>query len=268
MGTLGRATHQKATGHEVTEGAKLASDKVYNQLSSAEKDKFQQLINYANKLPPQANAAGKIAGTFLGPISAGGDIGLNFMKKMLALSPEQIMKCMNHSRPPMPEMSADEKAAMEYGQNFYSYAGCELVSGQYAMDKSYFFNNLLVSERPNACFCSSSKNVGDYDSKNWPIKGVPLYYVSAKGDFNTPPYQQEYHQAHQTEASSINLYKADGDHGLGYSGLVAGQCGAAIDAIFASSPSHFQTGMKDCTQEPSGPAPAAKASPKKTTGKQ
>jgi pimeloyl-ACP methyl ester carboxylesterase len=253
MGTVGRANKQKSEGHEVTQGPKNASDKTFNSLTSEEKKKFKDLVEYLNSFADKPYLPNVLVGTLMGPISGDPAVGADYLKKLLMLSPEDVLACMEEAMQKKGSGQGESKAPSEdqaYAFKFYSYAGCELVSTNNKDDESHFFNNLLITKRPNACYCSSSSTAGTYDSAKWPMKNVPSYYVSAKNDFNTPPFQMDYHKRVQKGVSaSQTVYQTEsGGHGLGFFEMNKGQCSDALEGIFANSPNQFQTGMKTCTQ--------------------
>lgn len=256
VGTVGRATRQTPKGHEVTEGAMSASDRAFASLDPGEKEKFKKLVEHARSGPEGDRAVSNLVGKFLGPLSADFQSGVGYIRKFLNMTPEQAISCLN-APPPPPAGGRPDEAEMAYQQKFYAFAGCELVSRENAMDTSHFFDGLVTSARPNACHCSTSPTAGKYDSRNWPVRNVPLYYVSGEDDFNTPPSQTHHHQLHQGQAASKTLFQAPGGHGLGYGEFVAGGCGAAVEAIFRSGPSRFQSEMSGCTSRPAvAPVPA------------
>lgn len=252
MGTVGRATRQLPTGHEVTEGPKNVSTKAYNQLSASEKERFKALVKHANAQP---NGASEVAGSFLSPLSGDFKTGMAYIREMLSLTPEQAMACMRRGRPaPEPGGTGGPSEAEQlYSKKFYMYAGCELVSGDNAMDTSHFFAGELISSRPNACFCSPSPRIGTYDSSKLKIKDIPLFYVSATDDFNTPPMQSKYHQQNQTLAASKTVFESEtGGHALGFAAMMRGGCGSAIDGIFSRKPGQFKRELSSCQNyEPS-----------------
>ena len=256
MGTQGRATKQQPGGHEVTEGAKAVSNQAFCALTSEEKTKFKALVDYTANLPagnPGMDPLNKISGGLLGPLSGDFDAGLKNLKDILALAPDKAYAKLTAGRGgagagAAPKPDPAQLASQEYAQKFYASAGCEMVSGAEPMDTSKFFGDQLVSVRPNACYCSTSDHVGKYKSANYQIKNLPLFYVSADDDFNTPSFQFKNHFEGQTSTGQKTVFKAPtGGHGLGFGQFAEGKCGGAVGAIFDSSPSGFWKGMSSCT---------------------
>lgn len=244
VGTVGRSTRQTEAGHEVTKGPSDISGKAYDRLTATQKEKFGELAILAR----ETENTGKLAGALLSPLSVDFEVGYKYLTELLKLRPRDALACFDKPGGGTGGASPDDDAERKYAQKFYMEAGCELVSRENEMDTSHFFRDQLISSRPNACHCSNSKKAASYNSANWPIKNVPIFYVSAEDDFNTPPYQMEYHRGNQGRAASKTLFSLPrGGHGLGFSQMTEGGCGSALEAMFNSSPSGFQREMYSCT---------------------